>query len=137
MLKFNDWTFDWFISFMLLTCTLQEGGVKSNQTPTVREKSYTVGRIYDTMSGRVVTMTTRGDVSDVAASTRVTGERPLITICEVKTPTSPSEPVCDVISKLRASGEQSLDVGWDEVSKLPSPVTVVGMTGRLLVSMET
>ncbi|XP_073344375.1 band 4.1-like protein 3a [Pagrus major] len=98
-----------------------EGGVMTNQYPPqpIREKSYTVGRSYDTASGRVVTMTTSDDSSDVTMTTGtiemdrqvriiplssaddvITGG-PLITICEVKTPTSPSEQlpgICDIIS---------------------------------------
>ncbi|XP_037619278.1 protein 4.1-like isoform X3 [Sebastes umbrosus] len=83
----------------------------------IREKSYTVGRSYDTASGRVVTMTIKDDNSDVTMTTAsiemgrqvkilplstaddVIIGGPLITIREVKTPTSPSEPpagVCGV-----------------------------------------
>ncbi|XP_068199535.1 band 4.1-like protein 3 [Antennarius striatus] len=86
----------------------EEGGVMINQAhpQPVREKSYAVGRSYCTSSGRVVTMTTRDDVPLAAGSTEsgrqvkiiplsatddvITGG-PLITIREVKTPTSPSE----------------------------------------------
>ncbi|XP_036934949.1 band 4.1-like protein 3a isoform X8 [Acanthopagrus latus] len=98
-----------------------EGGVMTNQYPPqpIREKSCTVGRSYDTASGRVVTMTSIDDSSDVTMTTKniemdrqvrilplssaddvITGG-PLITICEVKTPTSPLEQqpgVCDIIS---------------------------------------
>lgn len=105
---------------MLLTCALQEGGVITNQAPPhpTREKIYAVGRSYDTTSGRVVTM--RDDSFDVTMATGsietvrqvrliplsatddvITGG-PLITIREVKTPTSPLElphGVCDVISR--------------------------------------
>ncbi|XP_075941368.1 band 4.1-like protein 3 isoform X3 [Anarhichas minor] len=89
-----------------------EGGFIANRAPPqpIREKSYTVGRSYDTASGRVVTMTITDDSSDVTVTTVRTGMSrpvriiplstaddvitggPLITIREVKTPTSPSEP---------------------------------------------
>ncbi|XP_031696744.1 band 4.1-like protein 3 isoform X3 [Anarrhichthys ocellatus] len=89
-----------------------EGGFIANQASPqpIREKSYTVGRSYDTASGRVVTMTITDDSSDVIVTTVRTGMSrpvriiplstaddvitggPLITIREVKTPTSPSEP---------------------------------------------
>ncbi|XP_070784371.1 band 4.1-like protein 3a [Enoplosus armatus] len=112
-----------------------EGGVITNQAPpqSIREKSCTVGRTYDTVSGRVVTMT-RDDISDVTITTGfiemgrqvriiplstaddvVTGG-PLITIREVKTPTSPLEPqsgICDIISDFddtRGGGSRSLDL---------------------------
>uniref|UniRef100_A0A7N9AMP3 Erythrocyte membrane protein band 4.1-like 3a n=1 Tax=Mastacembelus armatus TaxID=205130 RepID=A0A7N9AMP3_9TELE len=57
---------------------------------------YTVGRSYDTTSGKVVTMTTRDESSDITVTktsfeTGITPGGPLITIREVKTPTSPSE----------------------------------------------
>ncbi|XP_078138472.1 protein 4.1-like [Centroberyx gerrardi] len=95
-----------------LTAT-EEGGVLVNRAPPqptslqlsqshdgspgrqpIREKSYTLGRSYDTASGRVVTMTTKniGEDSDVTMTTTsddVIIAGPLITIREVKTPTSP------------------------------------------------
>lgn len=123
---------------MCLICALQVGGVLVNQahpqaaslqlsqspdsSPShqpIREKSYTLGRSYDTASGRVVTLTTKDaredlDVTMTKTSTdktvtmetgRRAGEQvkiiplsaeddvisgtPLITIREVKTPTSP------------------------------------------------
>lgn len=84
----------------------------TSQAPshTHRRKSLTVGRSYDTASGRVLTMATGGHVSDVTMTTAnikesqqlrvipvsteedVTRGGPLTTIREVKTPTSPSEP---------------------------------------------
>ncbi|XP_036934944.1 band 4.1-like protein 3a isoform X3 [Acanthopagrus latus] len=49
-----------------------EGGVMTNQYPPqpIREKSCTVGRSYDTASGRVVTMTSIDDSSDVTMTTK-------------------------------------------------------------------
>uniref|UniRef100_UPI0037E86F2B band 4.1-like protein 3 isoform X1 n=1 Tax=Semicossyphus pulcher TaxID=241346 RepID=UPI0037E86F2B len=110
----------------------------SNQAPhPIREKSYTVGRSYDTVSGRVVTMTTHDDSSDVTMTTEsievgkqvrvihlstaddVIKGGPLITIREVKTPTSPSEPpqrVSDIISDViivsdtREGGSRNMDL---------------------------
>lgn len=104
---------------MSLTCSLQEGGIKTNQTPPplVKEKSYAVGRSYYTDSGKVITMTTGANTSNVALATGsfettrqvslmcktddVITEGTLMTIHEVMTPTSPMErphAVCDVIS---------------------------------------
>ncbi|XP_051240890.1 band 4.1-like protein 3a isoform X2 [Dicentrarchus labrax] len=123
-----------------------EGGVIKNQAPPqpIREKSYTVGRSYDTASGRVVTMTTRDDSSNIAMGTgsAETGRQvriiplataddvitpgPLITILEVKTPTSPSEPppgVCDIITDVtRGSGVRRLDLRGGGASVI-SPLT--------------
>ncbi|XP_068604398.1 band 4.1-like protein 3a [Brachionichthys hirsutus] len=115
----------------------EEGGVNTNQARPrpVREKSYAVGRSYCTSSGSVVTMTTREDCSDVTLTTGIieSGRRvkifplsttddvitggPLITIREVKTPTSPSEvqpTVCDISSDViggDASGRLDLHGG--------------------------
>ncbi|XP_075941373.1 band 4.1-like protein 3 isoform X8 [Anarhichas minor] len=52
-----------------------EGGFIANRAPPqpIREKSYTVGRSYDTASGRVVTMTITDDSSDVTVTTVRTG----------------------------------------------------------------
>lgn len=110
---------------MLINRALQEGGVMTNQSPTqpVREKSYAVGRSYDTMSGRVITMTTCSDSSDVTmkttlrqnAETGVVREEPLITIHEVKTPTSPVEPAVSICEQ---AGEmtRTLDIKGGVVS---------------------
>lgn len=99
----------------------------TNQVPPhpVRKNSYTVGRSYDTMSGRVVTMTTRTDNSDVTVTTMntetgVIGGGPLITIREVKTPTSPCEPVPSVcgiiICETGGRMARTLDLGGSVVS---------------------
>lgn len=139
-----------FVYFMLLTYTLQEGGVITNQASSqpIRERSYTVGRSYDTASGKVVTMTTRDDSSDVMMMGSImTGRQvriiplpttddvitggPLITIREVKTPASPSEPlphICDVVSDVisgaetRGDGDRILDLRGGKDSVL-SPLT--------------
>ncbi|XP_069368072.1 band 4.1-like protein 3a isoform X3 [Paralichthys olivaceus] len=109
----------------------EEGGVITNQRSPqpIREKSYTVGRSYDTTSGRTVTMTTRDNSSDVAMTPSIDLDRQvrviplsaaddvitggsLMTICEVKTPISPSEPlstICVVISETGGSGVRALD----------------------------
>ncbi|XP_076577635.1 band 4.1-like protein 3a isoform X3 [Chaetodon auriga] len=118
--------------------TMESGTITNLVLPQpIREKSYTVGRSYDTSSGRVITMTTRDDSSDVTMTTGniemdtqfriiplstaddvITGG-PLITICEVKTPTSPPEivpGVCDIINDAisgndtRGGGVSSLDL---------------------------
>ncbi|XP_060949798.1 band 4.1-like protein 3a [Limanda limanda] len=117
----------------------EEGGVITNQQSPqpIREKSYTVGRSYDTSSGRTVTMTSKDNSSAVAMTTSVETDRQLrviplstaddvitggalTTICEVKTPTSPSEPlssVCSVMSETGGSGVRALDprgaLGWE------------------------
>nr|XP_020481102.1 LOW QUALITY PROTEIN: protein 4.1-like [Monopterus albus] len=94
----------------------EEGGVVIKEAlQPVRKKSYTVGRSYDTTSGRVVTMTTMDDTSDIALTTStetgvVTGGL-LITIQEVKTPSSPSENICDVVCETRGARAQTLDLG--------------------------
>ncbi|XP_071340281.1 protein 4.1-like isoform X2 [Trachinotus anak] len=113
----------------------EEGRVTTNQAPTqpIREKSYTVGRSYDTTSGRIVTMTTRDDSSHVTMTNTEIGRQvrviplstidnvitdgPLITICEVKTPTSPSEQppgfcgiINDVINETRECGARVLEL---------------------------
>lgn len=138
---------------MLLICALQEGGFITNQASPqpIREKGYTVGRSYDTASGRVVTMTTSDDSPNVTMPTAsidtgrqvriiplstvddvITGG-PLITIREVKTPTSPSEPppgVCDIISDVisevdtREGGARSLDLQGGKAYR-SSPLTPV------------
>ncbi|XP_049421432.1 band 4.1-like protein 3 isoform X3 [Epinephelus fuscoguttatus] len=98
-------------AFPLDESSAVEGGVMINQAPPqpIRERSYTVGQSYDTASGRVVTMTVMDDSPDVTMTTTntemgkqvriiplstaddvITGG-PLITIREVKTPTSPME----------------------------------------------
>lgn len=121
---------DWLISLMLLNHALQEGGVMTNQAPPqpIREKSYAVGRSYDTMSGRVITMTTMDGSSDVTMKTTntesgVVRRAPLITIREVKTPTSPVEPaqslcgvIHDVICEIGGEMTRTLDVKGDVVS---------------------
>ncbi|XP_041816975.1 band 4.1-like protein 3a [Chelmon rostratus] len=154
----------------------EESGIITNLVlpQPIREKSYTVGRSYDTTSGRVITMTTRDDSSDVTTTTGsiemdmqvriiplstaddvITGG-PLITIREVKTPTSPSElplGVSDFINDVtsgndtRGGGVRSLDLhggGASVISCLtppvppkspldesnPSPAPSPGLTGR-------
>ncbi|XP_069576280.1 protein 4.1-like isoform X2 [Brachyistius frenatus] len=125
----------------------EEGGVMTDQPPPepIREKSYTVGRSYDTASGRVFTMTS-GDDSDVPVTTAclkagqqvhmvpvssddvITGG-PLNTICEVKTPTSPLEQppsVCDAISdvifvaEINGGGARTVDLREGGVSVMSS-----------------
>lgn len=159
---------------MFLTCALQEGGVMTNQYPPqpIREKGYTVGRSYDTASGRVITMTTIDDSSDVTMTTGIiemdrqvrilplssaddviTGG-PLITICEVKTPTSPLEQppgVCDIISDVfseddtRGGGARASAISpltpvlprkspLDELNLSPTPLPGP-LTGRTSPSM--
>ncbi|XP_068437420.1 protein 4.1-like isoform X2 [Clinocottus analis] len=94
----------------------EEGGFIAPPQP-IREKNCTVGRSYDTASGKVVTMTITDDSSGVTVKTASTGmgrqvriiplstaddvitrgplaadviaRGPLVTIREVKTPTSP------------------------------------------------
>lgn len=154
---------------MLLTCALQEGGVITNQaTPQpIREKSYTLGRSYDTASGRVVTMTTRDETSDITMTSgcieKVMSETSrlsigddvitgglLITIPEVKTPTSPLEPAPsvydirgDVISGVEtgAGGSRMLE-GGDSGICLHSPLLHLSpapalghLTGRMSPSI--
>ncbi|XP_056220717.1 band 4.1-like protein 3 isoform X5 [Seriola aureovittata] len=112
----------------------EEGGVITNQAPPqpIREKSYTVGRSYDTTSGRIVTMTTKDDNSHItmtgiemgrqvrviplSTADDVITEGPLITIREVKTPTSPLDPapdlcgvISDVVSATSEGGARWLD----------------------------
>ncbi|XP_024858788.1 band 4.1-like protein 3a isoform X3 [Kryptolebias marmoratus] len=108
----------------------------------IRQKSYTVGRSYDTTSGEVLslmtgdtvtmaTMTARDNVTMTTASIKagqrirfiplsatddVITERPLITIHEAKTPTSPPEPLIGVIS---TSGTRTLDLSGGGVSLTP------------------
>ncbi|XP_030253765.1 protein 4.1-like isoform X5 [Sparus aurata] len=151
-----------------------EGGVMTNQYPPqpIREKGYTVGRSYDTASGRVITMTTIDDSSDVTMTTGIiemdrqvrilplssaddviTGG-PLITICEVKTPTSPLEQppgVCDIISDVfseddtRGGGARASAISpltpvlprkspLDELNLSPTPLPGP-LTGRTSPSM--
>ncbi|KAI4791552.1 hypothetical protein KUCAC02_033938 [Chaenocephalus aceratus] len=104
---------------MLLTCALQEGGLTGHQAPPpqpIREKSYTLGRSYDTSSGMVVTMvTTENRREDVIAG------RPLITICEGKTP--PCDIICDVTGGGRASAIAPLS---SHLSPSPSPGHLTG-----------
>ncbi|TKS87287.1 Band 4.1-like protein 3 4.1B [Collichthys lucidus] len=119
------------------------GEVITNQAPPqpIKEKSYTVGQSYDTTSGRVVTMTTRDDSSNITVTTRsmeagrqvrviplstaddVIPREKLITICEVKTPTSPTElptHACDIISDV-ICGDDTKGGGASVIS----PVTPV------------
>ncbi|KAI3355608.1 hypothetical protein L3Q82_018447 [Scortum barcoo] len=128
----------------------EEGGFMTNQAPPqpIREKSYTVGQSYDTASGRVVTMMASDDSPDVTMTTTsldmgrqvriiplstvddvITGG-PMITICEVKTPTSPSEPpsgVCDKITDvtigvdIRGGGAKGLLQGGEIYWSSPLP----------------
>lgn len=149
----HDWLMSLCVCLMLLNCALQEGGFITNQAPPqpIRGKSYTVGRSYDTSSGRVVTMMTSDDSPDVTMTTMsidtgrqvriiplstvddvITGG-PLITIREVKTPTSPSElppGVCGTISDVisgddtRGGGGRSLDLRGVE-AYMSSPLTPV------------
>ncbi|XP_054863037.1 band 4.1-like protein 3a isoform X2 [Amphiprion ocellaris] len=121
----------------------EEGGVTANPAPfqPIREKSYTVGRSYDTTSGRVVAMTTTDDRSNGTVMSERVGPQvqtapvstaddvitggPLITIHEVKTPTSPSElppSICDIISVAKTSRATSLDLCGGGVSVM-SPVS--------------
>ncbi|XP_070708674.1 band 4.1-like protein 3 [Pempheris klunzingeri] len=129
----------------------EDDGFITNQGPPqpIKDKSYTVGRSYDTASGRVVTMTTRDDSSDVTMATAgiETGRQvrviplstaddvirggPLITIREVKTPTSPLEPppgVPDVTSDVigdddnGGGGARRLDLSGGGASVI-SPLT--------------
>ncbi|XP_034427944.1 band 4.1-like protein 3a isoform X2 [Hippoglossus hippoglossus] len=129
----------------------EEGGVITNQQSPqpIKEKSYTVGRSYDTTSGRTVTMTSKDNSSDVAMTPSIEMDRhvrviplstaddvitggSLTTICEVKTPISPSESlstVCAVISETGGSGVRALDprgaVGL-EMTPLLHPKSPVG-----------
>ncbi|XP_019114352.1 band 4.1-like protein 3a isoform X2 [Larimichthys crocea] len=119
------------------------GEVITNQAPPqpIKEKSYTVGQSYDTASGRVVTMTTRDDSSNITVTTGsmeagrqvrviplstaddVIPRGKLITICEVKTPTSPTElptNACDIISDV-ICGDDTKGGGASVIS----PVTPV------------
>ncbi|XP_026148599.1 band 4.1-like protein 3 [Mastacembelus armatus] len=105
----------------------EEGGVNQASFEPVRERSYTVGRSYDTTSGKVVTMTTRDESSDITVTktsfeTGITPGGPLITIREVKTPTSPSESpssICDVISDKTGVGAKILDLSPGKASVSP------------------
>ncbi|KAK2886857.1 hypothetical protein Q8A73_020803 [Channa argus] len=111
----------------------EEGGVVKNQAPPqlIIEKSYTVGRSYDTTSGRVVTMTATDDGSEVSLTKQspemgvITGSQ-LFMIHEVKTPTSPSEPVYDLVpvmtGKIGGGGTRTLDLGWAGTSVM-SPLS--------------
>ncbi|XP_070841710.1 band 4.1-like protein 3a isoform X3 [Chaetodon trifascialis] len=130
--------------------TMESGTITNLVLPQpIRGKSYTVGRSYDTSSGRVITMTTRDDSTDVTIATGniemdmqfriiplstaddvITGG-PLITICEVKTPTSPPEiapSVCDIFNDVisgndtRGGGVSSLDLHQGEAPVI-SPLT--------------
>ncbi|TWW70586.1 Band 4.1-like protein 2 [Takifugu flavidus] len=113
------------VCLMLHTCALQEGGAITEQAPPrpVREKSYTEGQSYDTASGRVVTMTSSDTCFTVTMETDWVGRqvrgvpRPtaddlvagagLMTITEVKTPTSPVElrpGVCDAVRDVTGGG---------------------------------
>ncbi|XP_078100450.1 protein 4.1-like [Sander vitreus] len=74
-----------------------EDGIKNRSPPQpIREKSYAVGRSYDTASGKVVAVTTADNlqvrVIPLSTADDVIIGGPLVTIQEVKTPTSPSEP---------------------------------------------
>lgn len=107
------------------TCALQEGGVIAEQAPPrpVKGKSCTEGQSYDTASGRVVTMTSGDSCFTVTMGTdwggrQVRGAPPptaddlvagggLMTITEVKTPTSPVElppGVCDAVRDVTSGG---------------------------------
>ncbi|XP_062236011.1 band 4.1-like protein 3 isoform X2 [Platichthys flesus] len=117
----------------------EEGGVITNQQypKPIREKSYTVGRSYDTTSGRTVTMTSKDNSSDVAMTPSNETDRhlplstvddvitggALMTICEVKTPVSPAEPLSTVMSETGGSGVRAL--GW-EMPPLLHPRSPVG-----------
>uniref|UniRef100_A0AAY4A0X0 FERM domain-containing protein n=1 Tax=Denticeps clupeoides TaxID=299321 RepID=A0AAY4A0X0_9TELE len=122
-----------FVEIVTATNTVAGGAlredIKTNEsfhtevtvkTEVVREKTYTLGKSYDTVSGKIVTMTTHnkdGDLpsplyslkkipdqtatavkiipvdpeSDVSELTSTEGKAPMITIKEARTP-SPSEP---------------------------------------------
>lgn len=83
----------------------------------IREKDYTKGRSYDTATG-VLSMLSEDDITInrghfdgtipvFPTVDGITGE-PLVAILEMKTPTSPLEPlagICDVISICEASRE--------------------------------
>ncbi|XP_028288592.1 band 4.1-like protein 3a isoform X2 [Parambassis ranga] len=109
----------------------EEGWIMTSQAPphSLRGKSYTVGKSYDTASGMVFTMATGGHFSDVTMTTAnikesqqlrvipvstaedVTRGGPLTTIREVKTPTSPSEPppsVSDISTAATNGGKANI-----------------------------
>ncbi|XP_072235091.1 protein 4.1-like isoform X3 [Leuresthes tenuis] len=114
-------------------------GIMTNQAPQpIGEKCHMVGQSYDTASGRVFTMMTRGDVTmttacikadqqvrviPVSATDDVITGRPLITISEVKTPTSPPEllpSTYDVTSMAETSRTRTLDLCGSGVSVMSS-----------------
>jgi len=135
-----DWLLaDLCVCVMLLTYALQGSGIMTNRTPQpIGEKRHTVGQSYDTASGRVFTMTTRGDVTmttvclkadqqarviPVSATDDVITGGPLITINEVKTPTSPPEllpSIYDVTSMAETSRTRTLDLCGSGVSVMSS-----------------
>ncbi|XP_060920543.1 band 4.1-like protein 3 isoform X2 [Labrus mixtus] len=140
------------------------GGVISSQCSPqpMREKSYTVGRSYDTASGRVITMLscdsnvtmTTGSIAmakqftiiPLSPTDDVIIGGPLIAIKEVKTPTSPSEPapgVSDIISDVRVSDTGGVGGGaylsarkspLDELN-LSTSLSPDHLTGRMSPSM--
>ncbi|XP_035854065.1 band 4.1-like protein 3 isoform X2 [Sander lucioperca] len=115
----------------------EEGGITNRAPPQpIREKSYTVGRSYDTASGKVVTVTTADNVQvcviPLSTADDVITRGPLVTIQEVKTPTSPSEPPPsawdgDVIGGVGASVPPKFAL--DELRLSPAP-SAGHLTGR-------
>ncbi|XP_029003725.1 protein 4.1-like isoform X2 [Betta splendens] len=108
----------------------EEGGVMTNQgsLQPVRERTCTVGRSYDTTSGTVVFMTSRNESSDVTMTTvnpetGVIGGGPLITIREVKTPTSPCKPLTSVF-ETEGTMARTLDLGGG-VASVKSPQSLL------------
>ncbi|XP_029385495.1 band 4.1-like protein 3a [Echeneis naucrates] len=115
----------------------EEGVGKTNQASPqpIREKSYTVGRSYDTTSGRIVTMTNKDDnfqitktrteidrqsrVIPLSTADDIT-EGPLMMIREVKTPTFPYE----ASHNFCGAGARFLDLqgGGASVTSSPSPL---------------
>ncbi|KAK9527369.1 hypothetical protein VZT92_013938 [Zoarces viviparus] len=142
-----------------------EGGFIANRAPPqpIRKNSYTVGRSYDTASGRVVTMTITDDISDVTVTTVRRGMNrpvriiplstaddvitggPLITIREVKTPTSPSEPPINsdlirrggasVISRLTPLLPPKPPLDELSLSPAPSPGHLTGRTSPSITGL--
>ncbi|XP_034721230.1 band 4.1-like protein 3 isoform X2 [Etheostoma cragini] len=76
----------------------QEGGITNRAPPPqpMTEKNYAVGRSYDTASGKVITVMIADNLQQrvipLSTADDVITRGPLITIQEVKTPTSPLEP---------------------------------------------
>ncbi|TDG95935.1 hypothetical protein EPR50_G00243670 [Perca flavescens] len=120
----------------------EEGGITNRAPPQpIREKSYAVGRSYDTASGKVVTVTTADNlqvrVIPLSTTDDVITGGPLVTIQEVKTPTSPAETPPgawasgDVIGDVIGGGGASVPpkVALDELRLSPAP-SAGHLTGR-------